>query len=117
MKSKRGSRRDPAKERLWRETLREQTASGQSVRAFCRQRQLNESAFYFWRRELTQRQTQKEGNVKSDTLFVPLVAEPVAETTEPSMEMVLPSGAVLRWSGRDPDAVIEWIAKMEARLC
>jgi hypothetical protein len=31
--------------------------------------------------------------------------------------MVLPSGVVLRLSGRDMDAVIEWIAKVEAQLC
>jgi transposase-like protein len=117
MKNKRGARRDPAKERFWRQTLGQQVVSGQSVRAFCRQRQLNESAFYFWRRELEQRQTQKEDNAKRDALFVPVVAGPVAETTGSSMEMVLPSGAVLRLSGRDMDAVIEWIAKVEAQLC
>ena len=117
MKSKRGSRRDPAKERFWRETLREQVASGQSVRAFCRQRQLNESAFYFWRRELKQRKAQKEDGTEGNRLFVPVVAEPVAEATASSMEMTLPSGAVLRWSGGDTDAAAEWIAKLEARLC
>ena len=59
MKKKR-SRRDLAKERFWRGTLREQANSGQSVRAFCRERQLTEAAFYFWRRELKQRESQKQ---------------------------------------------------------
>jgi transposase-like protein len=134
MKTQR-SRRDPVKERFWRETLRRQVESGQSVRAFCRERQLTESAFYFWRRELKQREgrnplppsrtsdAEKKRNVTSDTeneanvLFVPVVAESVAEATVSSIEMVLPSGAVLRLSGGGTDAVAEMIAALEARLC
>ena len=39
----------------WEETMRRWKKSGQSVRAFCRNEGLRESAFYFWRRELAQR--------------------------------------------------------------
>ena len=53
-------KRDVAKERFWREVIGEQAGSGQSVRAFCRERRLTESAFYFWRRELKQRKAQKQ---------------------------------------------------------
>jgi len=138
---KRCSRRDRAKERFWRETLRCQVESGQSVRAFCRERQLTESAFYFWRRELKQREVrkpltpsrtsdaEKKRDVEANALFVPVsVAEAGGKdlragdngtrATAPStIEMVLPSGAVLRLSGGGTDAVVEWIAKLEARLC
>ena len=117
MKNKRGVRRDPAKERFWRQTLTEQVTSGQSVRAFCRQRQLNESVFYFWRRELKQRKADKEPDAKGGALFVPIVAEPVAKTTAPTIEMTLPSGSVLRWPGADATVTAELIAALEARLC
>jgi len=54
-----GSKRDPAKERFWREAVADQTRSGQSIRHFCREHELAESAFYFWRRELRQRDATK----------------------------------------------------------
>jgi transposase-like protein len=138
------SRRDPSKERLWRETVRAQARSGQTVREFCHERGLAESAFYFWRRELRQRDattaaSRSGGRPKTarrspsptgQELFVPVsVAETndacsapttdkeVNQTTAPTVEMTLPSGAVLRWSGSSEDAVAEWIAKLEARLC
>jgi hypothetical protein len=39
----------------WEEAMRRWRESGQSVRAFCRNEGVRESAFYFWRRELAQR--------------------------------------------------------------
>lgn len=47
--------RDVAKERRWREVMRRFARSKLSVRAFCQSEKLAESAFYFWRRELAQR--------------------------------------------------------------
>ena len=47
--------RDGAKEAYWRELLLRHAASGLSVRAFCRQEQLAESAFHAWRRTIAQR--------------------------------------------------------------
>jgi transposase-like protein len=114
---KRAPRRDPAKERFWRETLGQQADSGQSIRAFCRDRQLTESAFYFWRRELRERKTQKKDDAKAGTLFVPIVAESVAEASVSPIEMVLPSGAVLRLSSGGVTAAAELISAVEARLC
>jgi hypothetical protein len=49
------SRRDPERERRWRELMSEWERSGQSMRAFCRDRELNEFTFYSWRRELRRR--------------------------------------------------------------
>ncbi len=135
---KRSTRRDPAKERFWRGTLREQADSGQSVRAFCRGRQLTEATFYFWRRELKQRNTekgslqpgrlgtdtpnlpvdaQKKPDAKLSARFVPLVAEPLADVTAATIEMILPSGSVLRWPGGATATVAEMITALEARLC
>jgi hypothetical protein len=47
-----GPQRRAGKEAFWRRTLREFAGSGQSIRAFCRQRQLAEPSLYDWRRTL-----------------------------------------------------------------
>ncbi len=43
-----------AKERreYWRKLIAEQEASGETIRAFCRQRGIGDHSFYFWRRRL-----------------------------------------------------------------
>ncbi len=55
------------KEQFWRKTMAEASGSGQSVRAFCRTRGLNESLFYFWRGQIKRRDaeaSQREGFVE-----------------------------------------------------
>ena len=44
----------------WEEAMRRWKESSQSVRAFCRNERVRESAFYFWRRELAQRSHRTE---------------------------------------------------------
>jgi len=48
-------RRDPERERFWREAVAGHTKSGLSVRAFCADRGLNEPSFYARRRQLAER--------------------------------------------------------------
>ena len=50
--------RDGQKESHWLEMMRRQAESGQSVRGYCRQADIRESAFYWWRRELARRSQQ-----------------------------------------------------------
>ena len=45
------------KEAKWRSLVSEQEASGQSIAAFCRVRELRESLFYYWKRRLKQAAT------------------------------------------------------------
>ena len=45
-------RRNGDKERAWRERIADQKRGGGTVRAFCRERGLNENSFYHWRREI-----------------------------------------------------------------
>jgi transposase-like protein len=52
---KRVRRSDPQRERQWQAAVRQWQKSGQSIRDYCRDQGLRESAFYFWRRELTRR--------------------------------------------------------------
>jgi len=55
MSKTRSRQRDAGKERHWREVIRAQGSSGQSVREYCRQAGVKEAAFYWWRRELAGR--------------------------------------------------------------
>ena len=66
--------------------------SGLSIRDFCRGRGLHESAFYFWRRELTQRDRRQPSRAASTQLaFVP-----VRVIASVPLEVVLRSGQVVR---------------------
>ena len=87
-------RRDLAKERRWRETLTRQAASGLSVRAFCRQEKLAESAFYAWRRIVAERDAAAKP-ARQASAFVPLsVIEPASRET--AIEIALAGGRTLR---------------------
>jgi hypothetical protein len=57
--------RSEQKERFWRRALRRQAGCGTSVREFCRREALKESAFYFWKRTIAQRDRQKLGSPRS----------------------------------------------------
>ena len=48
-------RRDPAKEKYWRQVLRQWRRSGLTGRDFCAQQGLGEPSFYAWRREIARR--------------------------------------------------------------
>jgi hypothetical protein len=48
-------RRDPEKERLWRQRLDEEKRSGLSIRAYCSRYGLSEPQFYQWRGEIARR--------------------------------------------------------------
>lgn len=37
---------------LWKKRIKEQTASGMSMAAWCRQNQITKSAFYYWKKRL-----------------------------------------------------------------
>src|SRR4051812_774428 len=80
-------RRSPERVRLWRNLVDSWKRSGQTINAFCRERELTRSNFDRWRRILAA--DPPKSNPSGS--FVPLrvVAEPMAE-------VVLPSGVVVR---------------------
>ena len=90
------------KESFWRHMIRQWRHSGQSVRAFCRARNLGEASFYAWRRTIAQRDAQ-DGQLLERTgearrggrppLFVPLQVSSVAGAP---LEVVLERGRVVR---------------------
>ena len=82
--------------------------SGQTINAFCRDRNLTRSNFDRWRRILAAEPTKSKPSA-----FVPLrvVAEPIAE-------VVLPSGVVVRLPlSSTPDAVTRLVAAVGAASC
>jgi transposase-like protein len=86
------SQRDVAKEAYWRKVLKQFSASGLSVREFCKREQLTESAFYAWRRTIGERDD------NAQPAFVPAVVTKEA-ASESSIAIELAGGCVLRFSG------------------
>ncbi len=71
----------------WRQRIGQQEGSGQSIRAFCRERGLKEHAFYGWRQRLRKQNT---------PVRFALVETKSAGETVPAIELMLPSGERLR---------------------
>ncbi len=82
--------RDPDREKLWRDTLKQFAAGGQSVREFCAARRLKETAFYFWRAEIQRRDGQARARMQRSTPSFPSAAflatrhSPLATRSTPS---------------------------------
>jgi transposase-like protein len=133
---------DPERRRYWEEMVRRCRDSGQSVRAFCRAEGLRESAFYFWRRKLTQggRAKAESGslpqapavqsakpvlarqNPKPSFLPVHLVGPAsgcpgVAETAH-GVEIILGPGCTVRvQAGFDRQTLADVLAVLEVQSC
>ena len=95
------SRGDGSKERFWREAIGEQQRSGHSARAFCRHRQLNESSFYYWRKELARRDRVTRVRQDVASVLAPVVVmdemhgDAASESPAP-IEIVLRGGTTVR---------------------
>ena len=83
------TRHNPERVRIWRGLIDAWKRSGLSVNAFCRRRKLTRSNFDRWRRILPAEPA--EPNPSSSPAFVPLRV-----AAEPTAEVVLPSGVVVR---------------------
>ena len=44
--------KQPERRELWRQRIAQQEASGESIRAYCRDHRLSEHSFYLWRKQL-----------------------------------------------------------------
>ena len=135
-------RGDPQRQSHWEEVMRRWREGGQSVRAFCRAEGMRESAFYFWRRELTRRGHQADaGNglrprgrsaVSASRSskrvspqhglapsFLPLhVVEHGAAEAIHGVEIVLGQGRTVRVrAGFDQQTLADVLAVLEGRPC
>jgi hypothetical protein len=72
---------------LWRRRIAQQETSGQSIRAYCRGRGLNEPTFYGWRQRLRK---------QTAPVRFALVETKGANPTAPPIELMLACGDRLR---------------------
>ena len=81
--------------RYWRGVMRDQKASGLSISAFCRERNVPAASFFNWRRKLAERKRPVElEDVAAKFVALELPPSPPA-STRPGCEVVLPNGCRL----------------------
>ena len=107
--------KDVKKQRYWRRTIGEAARSGMSIREFCRQRQVKESQFYWWQRQLKadgQERTMAPGGVGRASFA--LVSEE-AGSLPAGLELVLRDGRRLRISkGVEEESLRAVLAALES---
>jgi hypothetical protein len=104
------TRRNLSREQFWHDTIRAWKASGQCVRAFCAARGLSEATFYARRRELADRVQPTMSDTPSGP---PPTFAAVRVIPDPTVEVILPTGLVLRLPiGVDPAAVAHLVAAL-----
>jgi hypothetical protein len=97
-------------EPFWRDLIDCWKASGQSVAAFCATHHVSQATFYSWRKRLTSR-------ARCTTPPAPAFA-PVRVVPDPTAEVVLPNGLIVRAPvGTDPAAVARLVAALGGAAC
>jgi len=120
-------------EAYWQRIVRQQAASGVTIRDFCRTSKLRESAFYFWRKELLRReamQLRHRDHVPSPApaTFMPvsvtagatesLAQEDTANARAGRIEILLPGGQRIHVTAPvDRQALADVLAVLEAQPC
>jgi transposase len=121
-----GKRRDPARERFWRRTIRDQQRSGLAIRAFCLREGLKDWTFRWWRKELSRRDRHTSAAIRGEPTeevpaFLPVRVvglEAITPRPAPPIEIVLTTGPVVRVpSGFDPSTLGQVLALLEGRPC
>jgi transposase len=110
--------RSREREAFWRDVPARFRTSGLSVRAFCRREKLHESAFYFWRRTVSERDAGSTPPTKRPPVpqprrpaFLPVTIRSASGGSGLTLE--LPNGAVLRFNDAMP---VERIAALVRAL-
>ena len=101
------------KSQFWAETIAGFTASGLSVRAFCRSRGLHEKRFYTWRRHLGLSPVAPPGPTAPARPLIPVRVVP-----DPTAEVILPDGLTLRVPlAADPAHLARLVAALRDATC
>ena len=110
--SKQGRERDRELERRWRQRMKRWHSSGRSVREFCEAESVPQSAFYFWRRTLTERADEREvPRAGTRPQFVPVRVTHVSS----AIEVMTTTGRVVRvQAGFDAALLRSVLAAVEA---
>lgn len=111
-----GGRRDARKEKFWRRMVRGQARSGRTIRVWCREHDLKEPAFYWWRARLAQSEPKRRP--RPPTLVPVRVSAPEAPGAEGTIEIALREDRCIRVRGRvDRRVLADVLAVLEAPLC
>ena len=110
---------------FWRGKLRDQAGSGLSVSAFCRREGISPNSFYRWRRLLAGHDgaigaTNHPPAPPPKNVFVPVsvVGHGPAGFSDASIELILPSGVLLRVRpGFDSATLIRLIDLLDSSSC
>jgi hypothetical protein len=107
----RSGQRDLKLERRWRLLIGQWERSQQSVHEFCANHHITQASFYAWRREIALRNRERIDAASAPTdAFVPVRVIPDAP-----IEVVLPSGVVVRVPvGGDPATIARLVAALGA---
>jgi hypothetical protein len=101
---------DTKPEPFWRDVIDRWRASGQTVASFCAAHRVSQATFYSWRKRLAD-----PGPDTTDS--VPTFA-PVRVVPDPTAEVVLPTGLVIRVPiGADQRAVARLVAALGGGPC
>ena len=107
-------RRDPvATRRLWVERLERFGRANQTVAAFCAAESVSVPSFHVWKRTLASAATTPD-TVMPSLIPIRLTASPAG----PPIEVVFPSGTVLRFPvDARPDVIAAVVHAVEGRPC
>lgn len=98
-----------ANAKRWRETLAEQAASGQSIRVYCAERQINRHTFQYWREKFSSCE-QKVVDQKQPSRFI-AVARNDCKLGSP--HIALPNGVTIDLGDRlDSNAVNQFLLNL-----
>jgi hypothetical protein len=113
--------RDLKKESRWRKLVSAQQRSGQTVRHYCQEKGLTESAFWFWKRELARRDAEeptrhpggqssqrRNGRARPVPSLVPVTIGPALPHAT-SIEVLLPHGASVRVAAGCDEATLRMV--------
>ena len=97
-------------EPFWRDLIDRWKASGESVAAFCAAHRVSQATFYSWRKRLAT-------GTRRTTRPAPAFA-PVRVVPDPTAEVVLPNGLILRIPATtEPAAVARLVAALGGAAC
>jgi transposase-like protein len=98
--------------------MRGQARSGLSIRVWCREHDLHEQAFYWWRSRLAQTDRRQKPRYRKPALVPVRVSAPEADRAEGGIEIVLPGDRRVRVKGRvDRQTLVDVLAVLEAPPC
>lgn len=112
--------RDLKRERAWRQHIERQQRSGSTLRDYCFDHELTESAFYRWRRIIAERDGAAATSVPTAMpAFVPVaVIDAPARQTNSFIDICLGEGRRVRVrSGCDRELLATVLALLEGRSC